>query len=112
MTNNWRDAWVHTIIVAYLKGAAADYYEEESTNITEWVGGNAANNLKDLLVARFVLNSARDVWYDDYLNCYQSITESVEKYSNRFKKLHKKVDLNNRTLAANTIWVDWTQQLR
>ncbi len=29
--------------------------------------------------------------------------ESVKEYSNRFKKLHKKVDPNNRTPAANTI---------
>ncbi len=30
--------------------------------------------------------------------------ESIEEYSNRFKKLNKKVDPNNRTLAANIIW--------
>src|SRR6266540_6027986 len=30
--------------------------------------------------------------------------ESVEEYSNRFKKFQKKVDPNNGTLAANTIW--------
>ncbi len=30
--------------------------------------------------------------------------EIVEEYSNCFKKLYKKVDPNNRTLAANTIW--------
>ena len=29
--------------------------------------------------------------------------ESVEEYSNHFKKLQKKVDLNNGTPAANTI---------
>jgi len=46
----------------------------------------------------------KDVWYGDYLNCQQEIMESVKEYSNRFKKLNKKVDPNNRTLAANTIW--------
>ncbi len=30
--------------------------------------------------------------------------ESVEEYGNRFKKLQKKVDPNNGTPAANTIW--------
>ncbi len=39
------------IIAAYLREVAADYYEEESVNITGWAGRNAANNLKDLLVA-------------------------------------------------------------
>ena len=31
------------------------------------------------------------------------MTESVEEYDNHFKKLHKKVDLNNGIPAANTI---------
>ncbi len=102
--NNWRDAWIHTIVAAYLKGATADYYEEESANITGWAGGNAANNLKDLLIARFASDSVRDVWYDNYLNCRQGSIESVKEYSNHFKKLQKKVDSNNGTPAANTIW--------
>src|SRR6266545_211921 len=101
--NNWRDARVHTIIAAYLRGAAVDYYEEQRTNINGWTGGNAANNLKDLLIERFASDSTRDVWYGDYLNCRQGIMESVEEYSNRFKKLQKKVDPNNGTSVANTI---------
>src|SRR6266540_498222 len=100
--NNWRDARVHTIVAAYLRGAAADYYEEERVNITSWSGGNAANNLRDLLIDRFASDSTKDVWYGDYLNCRQGITELVEEYGNRFKKLQKKVDPNNRTPAANT----------
>src|SRR6266498_1321509 len=67
--NNWRDGRIHTIVAAYLRGAAADYYEEEKVNINGWAGGNAANNLRDLLVARFALDSTKDVWYGDYLNC-------------------------------------------
>ena len=102
-TNNWRAARIHMIVAAYLKGAAADYYEEESANINQWVGENTANNLKDLLINWFTSDSAKDIWYGDYLNCRQGTTELVEEYSNRFKKLHKKVDPNNRTLVANTI---------
>ena len=49
--NNWRDARIYTIVAAYLREAAADYYEEEKVNINGWVEGNAANNLRDLLVA-------------------------------------------------------------
>ncbi len=101
--NNWRDARIHTIVAAYLRGAAADYYEEQRININGWTGGNAANNLKDLLIERFASDSTKDVWYGDYLNCRQGITESVEEYSNRFKKLQKKVDPNNGTPVANTI---------
>ena len=101
--NNWRDARIHTIVAAYLRGAAADYFEKEKTNINGWSGGNAANNLRDLLITRFASDSTKDVWYSDYLNCRQGITESVEEYGNRFKKLQKKVDLNNGTPAANTI---------
>src|SRR6266540_6544499 len=103
IANNWRDARIHTIVAAYLRGATVDYYEEEKININGWSGGNAVNNLKDLLVTRFASNSTKDVWYGDYLNCRQDTMESVKEYSNRFKKLHKKVDPNNRTPAANTI---------
>jgi len=103
IANNWRDARIHTIVAAYLRGATVDYYEEEKININGWSGGNAVNNLKDLLVTRFASNSTKDVWYGDYLNCRQEIMESVKEYSNRFKKLQKKVDPNNRTPAANTI---------
>ena len=48
--NNWKVAQIYTIVAAYLKGAAANYYEEESANINGWAEGNAANNLKDLLI--------------------------------------------------------------
>jgi len=50
IANNWRDARIHTIVAAYLRGAAADYYEEEKTNINGWSEGNTANNLRDLLI--------------------------------------------------------------
>ncbi len=53
-------------------------------------GGNATNNLRDLLIERFASDSTKDVWYGDYLNCRQGITETVEEYSNRFKKLQKR----------------------
>ena len=49
--NNWRAAQVHMIMTAYLRGAAIEYYEEEHTNINIWADENAANNLKDLLIA-------------------------------------------------------------
>ena len=31
--NNWRDRQIYIIVAAYLKGAAADYYEEERVNV-------------------------------------------------------------------------------
>ncbi len=70
VANNWRAGWIHTIVAAYLKGVAADYYEEEVGNITSWIGENAANNLKNFLVIWFALKSIKDIWYDDYLNCH------------------------------------------
>ena len=33
VANNWRDGQIHIIVAAYLKGAAANYYEEKSINI-------------------------------------------------------------------------------
>jgi len=62
IANNWRDTRIYTIAAAYLREAAADYYEEERLNINGWAGGNAANNLKDLLIGRFTSDSTKDVW--------------------------------------------------
>ena len=31
--NNWRDTRIHTIVAAYLRGVAVDYYEEQKVNI-------------------------------------------------------------------------------
>ncbi len=67
--NNWRAAQVYTIVAAYLRGAAVEYYEEERTNINVWADGNAANNLKNLLIVQFALNNIKDIWYSNYLNC-------------------------------------------
>jgi len=59
--NNWEAGQIHTIVVAYLKEAAADYFEDESGNVTGWIGGNTTNNLKDLLIAWFASDSIKDV---------------------------------------------------
>ncbi len=91
------------IVAVYLREAATDYYEKIRANVNQWNGGNATNNLKDLLKERFASASTKDIWYGDYLNCRQGQMESVEKYDNRFKKLYKKVDSNNRMSVANTL---------
>ncbi len=35
IANNWGAARIYTIVAAYLKGVAADYYKEERANINE-----------------------------------------------------------------------------
>ncbi len=57
------------IVATYLRGVTTDYYEEECGNINAWADGNAANILKDLLIAQFTSDNTKNVWYDDYLNC-------------------------------------------
>jgi len=86
------------------KRAAVNYYEEIRSNIQQWAKENIINNLKDLLIVWFALDSIKNVWYDNYLNCWQDLIESVEEYSNRFKWLFKKMDPNNGILVTNIIW--------
>ncbi len=57
------------IVATYLRGVAADYHEKEKVNVNGWTGGNAANNLKDLLIEQFASDNTKDVWYGDYLSC-------------------------------------------
>ncbi len=49
------------IVATYLRGAVTDYYEEKRANVNGWAGENAANNLKDLFIAQFASDSAKNV---------------------------------------------------
>ncbi len=59
--NSWRGSAI--IIIVTVKEAVADYFEKVRGNINQWDGGNATNNLKDLLIERFASASIKDVWY-------------------------------------------------
>ena len=77
------------LVGAHLKGAAADFYEENRGTFTQWTGGVASFNLKKGFIKRFASAATKDTWYADYLNCNQGLTETIEEYTNRFKKLFK-----------------------
>ncbi len=70
IANNWKDAHIHTIVAAYLRGIVVDYYKKVKGVIAQWAGKNAIANLKNLLIIWFALNSIKNVWYSDYLNCW------------------------------------------
>jgi len=57
------------LVGAYLKGAAADFYEENREIFLQWTGGANSTNLKKELIERFASAVTKDTWYADYLNC-------------------------------------------
>ncbi len=77
------------LVGAHLKGATTDFYEKNRGTFTQWTGGVVSSNLKEGLIERFALAATKDTWYVDYLNCNQGLTETIERYTNRFKKLFK-----------------------
>jgi len=91
------------LIGAHLKGVTADFYKENRGTFTQWIGGANDTNLKEGLIERFASAATKNTWYVDYLNCNQGLTETIEKYTNRFKKLFKRVDPNAATPVANVI---------
>ncbi len=91
------------LVGAHLKGAAADFYKENRGTFLQWTGGVAGSNLKEGLIERFTSAATKDTWYADYLNCNQGLIETIEGYTNQFKKLFKRVDLNAATPVTNII---------
>ncbi len=55
------------------------------------------------IIKRFALVAIKDTWYANYLNCNQGSTETIEGYTNQFKKLFKRVDPNAAIPVANVI---------
>jgi len=91
------------LVEAYLKRAAIDFYEENRGIFTQWTGRIASFNFKERLIKKFTSTATKDTWYVDYLNCNQGLTETIEGYTNQFKKLFKQVDPNVTTPVANVI---------
>ena len=85
------------------KRAAADFYEENRRTFLQQTGGVASFNLKEGLIERFASVVIKNTQYADYLNCNQGLTETIEGYTNQFKKLFKQVDPNVTTPVANVI---------
>ncbi len=62
-----------------------------------------SSNLKEGFIKRFTLAATKDTWYANYLNCNQRLTETIERYTNQFKKLFKRIDPAATILVANVI---------
>ncbi len=61
ITNNQRNICIYTIVITYLKKAAADYYEKIKDAVIQQVEENVTANLKNLLIAYFTSDSIKDV---------------------------------------------------
>ncbi|GBC37406.2 hypothetical protein GLOIN_2v1777707 [Rhizophagus irregularis DAOM 181602=DAOM 197198] len=105
--NGWPDNQKIALAAGFLKEAAQDWYEEDRGNINQWHIDNNADNFDTRLINYFATAARRNQWTRELQNIKQRDNESVENYSQRFKKGNyyraKLVELGvNTTLLTTT----------
>ncbi|CAG8767577.1 17466_t:CDS:2, partial [Rhizophagus irregularis] len=88
--NGWPDNRKIALAAGFLKEAARDWYEEDRGNINQWHIDNNADNFDTRLINYFATAARRNQWTRELQNIKQGDNESVENYSQRFKKLLNK----------------------
>ncbi|EXX53163.1 hypothetical protein RirG_246480 [Rhizophagus irregularis DAOM 197198w] len=88
--NGWPDNQKIALAAGFLKEAAQDWYEEDRGNINQWHIDNNADNFDTRLINYFATAARRNQWTRELQNIKQRDNESVENYSQRFKKLLNK----------------------
>jgi hypothetical protein len=96
--NRWIDAARKKAIAGrYLKGAAADWFEENTVTMGDnWATTtNGRNNFVDMFNAQFINETRKNQWYQELTSLRQHSDESVDSYANKFRKLVKRVGLTD-----------------
>src|SRR6266496_1629311 len=101
-TNGWREGNNQerkiAIAAGHFKGAAQDWYQEDSNNIQRWhdnTHNGGANNFTTRLLNRFSSQTQRNRWTMELQTIKQRDGEKVEDYAIRFKKLMNKATHGN-----------------
>jgi hypothetical protein len=98
ITNRWNDeARKKALAEGHLRGAAADWFDSVTTAMEDhWnTGTNGDQNFVDLFKARFISKTKKNQWYQELTSLRQQTDESVDSYTNKFKKLVTRVGLTD-----------------
>src|SRR5581483_6356928 len=99
--NRWQDGnngRLVAIAKGYFKDAAADWVRDATAQgannrIVRWYNANhLQTSLKSRLIEKFASETKQNVWYQELMTTRQLLTESVDDYSLRFKRLLRKVN--------------------
>jgi len=77
----------------------------------QWYQNEAANNLRDTLIAKYTTIAMRNKWQIEYRNIRQGPTEIVNAYTARFRKAINKIEMGN-LLPAQMQVIDFVTGLR
>src|SRR6266540_172358 len=101
--NNVADGRRVAVAAAFLRDAAAEWYETDKVNITRYTDNNAGSFIRRIR-ARFTSDAQKDQWYAELHQLKQTPGQSVDDYVNKFQRLQRKTDANRRTPIANVVW--------
>src|SRR6266511_3818474 len=100
--NNVADGRKVAVAAAHLKDVAAEWYEADKANITRYTDNNARSFIRRIR-ARFTSDAQKDQWYAELHQFKQTSRQSVDDYANKFQRLQRKTDANERTPIANVV---------
>jgi hypothetical protein len=91
--NGWNNARKLQIIPAYLKGAAAVWYQTVVGNpITAWAGAMNNNTFEYVFKQRFHTPALVELWSTELDQWQQQPGESVDQYASAIQELYQRIN--------------------
>jgi hypothetical protein len=97
-TNGWTTAArKKAVVAAYLRGAASDWFDTNSTTMGDnWDSrNNNTANFTDMFKTYFANDTRKNKWYQELLTLRQGSNEKVDDYATKFQRLLNRVDTGN-----------------
>ncbi|CAB4389358.1 unnamed protein product [Rhizophagus irregularis] len=91
--NGWNNARKLQIVPAYLKGAAAVWYQTVIGNpINAWDGAANNNTFEHVFKQRFRMPTLVELWSTELDQCQQQPGESVDQYASSVQELYQRIN--------------------
>ena len=98
--NRWPNDRRIAIAAGFLRDAALDWYNGDRANINQWNVNNGNNNFVTRFLEHFSSETKQNKWYYELMTIQQTSEENVDEYSRRFRKLLRRVNINDLVPAA------------
>ena len=91
--NGWNNARKVQVVPAYLKGAAAVWYQTVAPNpINAWAGAANVNNFEHVFRQRFRTPSLVELWSTELDQRQQRPAETVDQYASAIQELYQRIN--------------------
>src|SRR6266498_3457323 len=71
LTNNWRAARQKDIVGSFFDGSAFQWFDENYQAFGQWYTAGAANNLRNVLIGKYITIAIKNKWQIEYHNIRQ-----------------------------------------